>query len=185
MPASRAIVLGRRAVVAALGEVPERDLDDLLAALLGGHAGHARYMLVTALTLLPPDLDRDLLDRQRDRRLGLGGLDRHALGAELRREPVGDHRAQALERPVGLRLGDQRDHLADLAVVDRVLDAVGDQRVGLARVEADVEQDPLADLALLGGDAVVRVERQPDDLDGDPDLEALLVVIVVVRSSSS
>src|SRR5690348_17423251 len=59
---------------------------------------------------------------------------------------------------VGALLGDQRDHLADLAVVDRVLDAVGDQRVRLADVEADVEHQPLADLALRGRDAVVRVE---------------------------
>src|SRR5262249_31543628 len=63
---------------------------------------------------------------------------------------------------------------------DRVLDAVGDQRVGLADVEAHVEDDPLADLALLLGDPVVRVERQADDLDGDADLRTFLVVVVIV-----
>ena len=61
---------------------------------------------------------------------------------------------------------------------DRVLDAVGDQRVGLADVEADVEDQPLADLPLCGRDAVVRVEREPDDLDGDADLGALVVLVV-------
>ena len=30
---------------------------------------------------------------------------------------------------------------------------------------------------LLGGDAVVRVEREPGDLDGDADFEAFLVVV--------
>ena len=76
-------------------------------------------------------------------------------------------------------LRDVGDGVADLAVVDGVLDQVGHRGVDLADVEADVEQEPLADLALLGGDAVVRVERQPDDLDRDPDFEAFLVVVVV------
>src|ERR1044072_2525905 len=89
------------------------------------------YLLASQLALFAPDLDRDLFHRQRNRRLGLGGLDRHALGAELGGEPVRDHRAQPLERLVRALLGDQGDDLADLAVVDRVLDAVGDQRVRL------------------------------------------------------
>src|SRR4051812_274042 len=130
--------------------------------------------------LLAPYLDRDLLDRQGNRRLGLGRLHGDAVGAELTREAVGDHGAQALERLIGALLGDQGDDLADLAVVDRVLDAVGDQGVGLADVEADVEHQPLADLALGGGHAMVCVKRQPDDLDGDPYLGALFVVVVVV-----
>src|SRR5918999_269045 len=144
-----------------------------------------RRMLVTTYcassALVAPDLDRDLLDRQRDRGLRLGGLDADALGTELGGEAVGDHRAQPLERLVRALLRDQRDHLADLAVVDRVLDAVGDQRVRLADVEAHVEHQALPDLSLGRRDAVMGVERQPDDLDGDPDLGALLVVIVVVQ----
>jgi len=63
---------------------------------------------------------------------------------------------------------------------DRIyLDPVGDQRVGLADVEAHVEHQPLTDLALGGRDSVVRVERQSDDLDGDPDLGAFFVIVVV------
>ena len=74
-----------------------------------------------------------------DRRLGLGRLDPHALDLEVGQQAVGDRRAQPLERAVGALLGDERDGLADLRVVDGVLDAVGDRRVGLADVEAQVE----------------------------------------------
>ena len=114
------------------------------------------------------------VSRKRDRRLRLGGLDRHGLGAELRRQAIGDDGAQAFQRPVRALLGDERDLLADLAVVDGVLDAVGDQRVDLADVEADVEDQPLADLALGLGDAVVRVEREADDLDARADLRTVV-----------
>ena len=64
-------------------------------------------------------------------------------------------------------LGDQRDQLADLAVVDRVLDRVRDRRVALADVQAQVQHQALADLALGVADAVVRVQRQARDLDRD------------------
>src|SRR5262249_24219928 len=50
--------------------------------------------------------------------------------------------------------------------------------VGLADVEADVEHQALADLALGGGDAVVREEREADDLDRDADLGAFAVRVV-------
>jgi hypothetical protein len=79
-------------------------------------------------------------------------------------------------------LGDQRDELADLGVVDRVLDRVGRRRVGLADVEAQVEHEPLADLALGVADAVVRVQRQAGYLDGDglggPFVVAIASVVV-------
>ena len=68
---------------------------------------------------------------------------------------------------VGALLGDQRDELADLGVVDGVFDRVGDSRVGLAHVEPQVEHQPLADLALGLADAVVGVEREARDLDRD------------------
>ena len=66
------------------------------------------------------------------------------------------------------------------AVVDGVLEAVGDRRVGLAELEPDVEDQPLADLALGRGDAVVRVEREAVDLDGDDGLDRVLVVVELV-----
>ena len=75
-------------------------------------------------------------------------------------------------------LGDERDELADLRVVDRVLDRVGDRCVGLADVEAQVEHQPLADLALGLADAVVGVKREARDLDRYR-LGALLAVVVV------
>ena len=58
---------------------------------------------------------------------GIGGsgfvaLTQHLLGVEVGEQPVGDRRAQALERLVGALLGDERDRVADLAVVDGVLD---------------------------------------------------------------
>ena len=66
------------------------------------------------------------------------------------------------------------------AVVDGVLDAVGDRRVGLAELEADVEDQPLADLALGRRHAVMGVQRQPVDLDRHDGLDAIVVVEVVV-----
>ena len=62
-------------------------------------------------------------------------------------------------------------------VVDRVLDRVGDGRVALADVEAQVDHQPLADLALGLADAVVGVEREAGDLDRDR-LRGLLAVLV-------
>src|SRR5581483_6433749 len=85
-----------------------------------------------------------------------------------------------LERLVAALLGDQRDELADLAVVDGVLDAVGLGRVRLADVDADVEEQALADLALGGADADVRVQREARDLDRDDGLHAAVEVEVVV-----
>ena len=109
----------------------------------------APVSLVVAAALAP-DLDAHLVDGQRDRRLGLGGLDPHLVGGVLVQQAVGDGRAQALQRLVGALLGDERDGVADLAVVDGVLDHVGDGRVAVADLQADVEHQALADLALGG-----------------------------------
>jgi hypothetical protein len=75
-------------------------------------------------------------------------------------------------------LGDERNRLADLGVVDRVLEAVGQRRVALADVEAQVDHQPLPDLALGGADAVMGVERETGDLDGHERLGAGLLVVV-------
>ena len=99
---------------------------------------------------LPPDLDRDLVHAQGDRRLGLGGLDPHAFDLVVRQQPVGDRAAQALERVVGALLGEQRHELADLGVVDRVLERVRHRGVALSDVQAQVDHQALADLALGG-----------------------------------
>ena len=71
------------------------------------------------LAELAPDLDGDVVDGQREGRLGLGRLDRDRLGVEVLDEPVGDRGAQALERLVGALRGDERRDLADAGVVDR------------------------------------------------------------------
>ena len=101
-------------------------------------------------------------------------------------QPVGDRRAQALERLVGALLRDEGDLLADLAVVDRVLDAVGDRRVAARRrrsVMSNTSRWPTSRSRLA--DAVVRVEREPADLDRDRRLRGRSLVVVVVVSSSS
>ncbi len=74
-------------------------------------------------------------------------------------------------------LGDQRDQLADLGVVDGVLERVGYGRVGLADVETQIEHQPLTDLALRLTHAVVGVQRQTGDLNRDR-LGRLLTIIV-------
>src|SRR6185312_13489859 len=92
---------------------------------------------------------------------------------------IGDRRAEALERLVGALLGDERDGLAYLAVVDRVLDAVGDRRVAGADLDPQVDHEPLADLTLGVRHAVMRVERETGDLDRDERLRGLLVLVVL------
>jgi hypothetical protein len=52
--------------------------------------------------------------------------------------------------------------------------------VALADLEAQVEDQPLADLALRVAHAVMRVERQPGDLDRHLGLRAVLVPVLVV-----
>ena len=96
-------------------------------------------------------------------------------------QAIGDSGAEALERAVLALLGDEIDELADLAVVDRVLDPVGDRRVALADVKSQVDDQALADLPLGCGDTHVGVEREAADLDRDLGLGvALLVVFFLV-----
>ena len=96
-------------------------------------------------------------------------------------QPVRDHAAQALQGLVGALLGDQRDELADLRVVDRVLQRVGRGRVGLADVQPQVEHQALADLALGLAHTVVGVQREPRDLDRDRLGTAVWVVAILVE----
>jgi len=79
-------------------------------------------------------------------------------------------------------LGDQRDQLTDLSVVDGVIDRVRNRGVGLTDVQPQVENQPLADLPLGLADAVMGVQRKAADLDRDRlgGLLALLVEVVAV-----
>src|SRR5262249_7823720 len=86
-------------------------------------------------------------------------------------------RAEALGRPVGGRGGGQRDDVADLRVVDGVLDSIGEDRVAVGHVEGQVEVQSLPDLLLGVGDAVVRVDGEAADLDLDCRLRGALVLV--------
>src|SRR5262249_11652836 len=79
---------------------------------------------------------------------------------------------------VGALLRDQVGELAHLGVVDGVLDAIGDRRVALAHVEAEIQQEPLTDLALGGRHAQVGEQRQATDLDGHLGLGVTLLLVV-------
>jgi hypothetical protein len=80
---------------------------------------------------------------------------------------------------VGALLRNERDELADLRVVDRVLERVGCGRIGLAHVQPQVEDQALANLALGLAHTVVGVQRQSGDLDRDRLGAAIWIVIVV------
>ena len=82
--------------------------------------------------------------------------------------------AEALERPVAALGRGQRDDVADLGVVDRVLEPVGEHRIAVGHVEADVDLEPLADLPLGLGDPVMGVDGEAAnlDLDGESSLGA-------------
>ena len=117
--------------------------------------------------LAPPaaDLHRDLVDRQGDRRLRLGGADHDPARPEALLEHVRDGGTYPLERAIGPLGGDQCDGLAHRGVVDRVLEAVGHGRVAVLDVEGDVEHHALACLLLGLGDPVMGEEREARDLD--------------------
>ena len=125
--------------------------------------------------MLAHDLDRDLLDRQRQRRLGLRRAHAHALGAEALHQPLGDDLAEALEGAVAALGRRERDDVARLGVVDRVLEPVGQHGVAVGDVERDVELEPLADLLLGVGDAVVGVDREAAELDLDARVRPVVV----------
>ena len=126
---------------------------------------------------LVDDLDRHLLDRQRQRRLGLGGANAHRLAGEPLHQPLPDHVAEALERLVAALGRPQRDDVADLGVVDRVLEPVGEHRIAVGHVEADVDLEPLADLPLGLGDPVMRVDGEAANLDLDGTTQAQTLAV--------
>ena len=84
---------------------------------------------------------------------------------------------------MGALLGNQRDELADLRVVDRVLERVGRGGVRLTDVQPQVEHQSLAHLALGLAHTVVGVQRQPGDLDRDrlgPPLGVLVEIALLL-----
>src|SRR5580704_9488416 len=97
----------------------------------------------------------------------------------LLEQPVGDRRAQPLERLVGALLCDQVGRVAHLGVVDGVLDPVGDGRIDVADVHPEVEQQALPHLALCRGHAHVGEQRQSADLDRDLGFGMALALVLV------
>ncbi len=138
-----------------------------------------RQAMPSLILSLPPDLDRDLLHAQRDRWLRLGRLHPHALQLVVAEQTIRHHTAQPLERLVRALLGDQRDELANLRIVDRVLERIGRGGIRLADVQPQVEHESLANLALGVANPVVGVQRQSRDLDRDR-LGASLDILVAV-----
>src|SRR5947209_11649316 len=101
-----------------------------------------------SLLRLAPHLDRHLADVERERGLRLGRLDPDDPRAVALDEPVGDRGTETLERLVRPLLGDEVRGVTYLAVVDRVLDAVGDGGVTVEHLEAEVEEQARARLPL-------------------------------------
>src|SRR5213078_1147520 len=69
----------------------------------------------------------------------------------------------------------QRDDLTDLGIVDRVLEPVGQHRIAVGHIEADVDLEPLADLALGLRNSVMRVDGEAANLDLDGRVKPLAV----------
>ena len=99
--------------------------------------------------------------RERERRLGLRGADADAVGAKALHQALADHAGESLERLVAALRRGQGDDVADLGVVDRVLEPVGQYRVAVGDLEARLDLQALADLLLGLGDAMMRVDREP------------------------
>jgi hypothetical protein len=73
--------------------------------------------------------------------------------------------AEALEGLVAALGRGEGDDVGDLAVVHRVLEPVGEERVAMGYVEGDVELEPLPDLALSLAYTVMGVDREAAQLD--------------------
>ena len=111
-----------------------------------------------------PDCDAVLTDRLEDTVDYAEVCDIVALAATERSYRTLERLAQ-VERAVAALGGGEDDDVADLAVVDGVLDSVGEDRVAVGHVEGDVELEPLADLLLGVADAVVGVDRDTAQVD--------------------
>jgi hypothetical protein len=137
-------------------------------------------VLVGLFGSLVDDLDRNLLDRQRQRRLGLGGTDADGLAAIAFHQALTDDLGKSLEGAIAALGRGEGDDVADLGVVNRVVDAIGEHRVAVGHVEGDVELEPLPDLLLGVADAMVGIDREPSQLDLDPRLNTVAAWFVHV-----
>ena len=99
---------------------------------------------------------------------GLATRDPDRFAAVAIHQALAGDLGEALEGAVAALGRGEGDDVADLAVVDRVLEPVGENRVAVGDVEGDVELEPLADLLLGVGDAVVGVDRETPQVDLDP-----------------
>ena len=109
--------------------------------------------------------DREVVEGVGHRRLGLV----HRDADERQREPLDQvvchHRGQALDQVVRPAL-DQLDHpIADRAVVDGILEAVGRSRLVAERLQGEVDQEVLAVAALVLEHPVAGEHLQAADLD--------------------
>src|SRR5207248_3343017 len=114
----------------------------------------------------PHDGSRRPLDLQTCRaHSGFSNADGNAFDVEPLDDHVGDGCRQSLEErelPAGRQ---PADRVGDLAVVDGVLDAIGKSPV--CDGHANVVEEVLAMLALLGRDAMPAEDAQPCELDLD------------------
>src|SRR3954454_19186048 len=121
------------------------------------------------------DFDPALLDRQRQRRLGLRRPNSNRFAREALHQSLADHVAQSLQGLVAALGGSERDDVAHLGVVDGVLEPIGEHGVAVGHVEADVDLEALPDLALRLSDTVVRVGRKATNIDLDARVQAFPV----------
>jgi hypothetical protein len=80
-------------------------------------------------------------------------------------------------------LGDQRDELTNLRIVDRVLERIGRGGICFTDIQPQVEHESLAHLALSLAHPMVGVQRQSRDLDRDrlgPCLDISVEVAILV-----
>ena len=106
---------------------------------------------------------------------GLAARTRTDSQRESLHQPLADHVAEALQRPVAPLGGGEGDDVTHLRVVDGVLQPVGEHRVAVGDVEGDVDLEPLSDLPLGLADSVMGVDGEPSNLDLDRGIRSVPV----------
>src|SRR4051812_40762099 len=126
---------------------------------------------------------RDLIQRMRNRHIGLGDPHPRAGHAEPGDEVVGDHGGEPLQEPVRASLGKLDDPIAHRGVVDRVGELIRLVGPGGRRVEPDVEHERLPLLALLVEHAVIGEHPEAADLDPGAPHEACSIAAATASAS--